>query len=293
MPASQTRDLPSNQGRWGADDELGTLNLITGEVRARAAAEARTGRTVSLARPVRATPLTAGPAPAMPGSPAVYQAMMFTGSPATAMAELLVMMPHRAELTHIDALTHAVADGQVYPGVPLAGRAGPAGASRGSSAIFAGGIVTRGVLLDLAPDARLAVDHPVTAADLDAAAGRAATEVLPGDAIVVRGGWDLADLPGGQVPGMTVDAVRWMHRHDVSLYAGDINDARPPLDPALPSVLHRLGIGRMGMPLVDSADPTELAAACRQTGRGSFMLVIAPQRLEGATGLPVNPLAIF
>ena len=108
MTEGEIRELPSNRGRWGADDELGTLNLITGEVRARAVAEARTGRTVSLARQVRATPLLAGGMPALPGSPAVYQAMMFTGSPSAAMAEMLVMTPHRPELTHIDALTHVV-----------------------------------------------------------------------------------------------------------------------------------------------------------------------------------------
>jgi kynurenine formamidase len=293
MTEGEIRDLPSNRGRWGADDELGTLNLITGEVRARAVAEARTGRTVSLARQVRATPLLAGGVPALPGSPAVYQAMMFTGSPSAAMAEVLVMTPHRPELTHIDALTHVVYEGQVYPGVPLSERANPAGASRGSTAIFAGGIVTRGVLLDLAPGGQLAVDHPVTGADLDAAAERAAVQVQPGDAIVVRGGWNLADLPDNKVPGMTIDAIRWMHSHDVSVYLGDICDARPPHIPALGSALHRVGIGYLGMPLVDSADPTELAAVCRETGRGSFMLVVAPQRLDGATGLAVNPLAIF
>jgi hypothetical protein len=70
------------------------------------------------------------------------------------------MTPHRPELTHIDALTHVVHDGQVYPGVPLSERASPAGASSGSTAIFADGIVTRGVLLDLAPGWQLAVDHP-------------------------------------------------------------------------------------------------------------------------------------
>jgi hypothetical protein len=52
--------------------------------------------------------------------------------------------------------------------------------------------------------------------------------------------------------------------------------------------LHRVGIGYMGMPLVDSADPSELAAVCRETGRGSFMLVVAPQRLDGAIGLAVT-----
>jgi kynurenine formamidase len=293
MTEDEVRDLPSNRGRWGGDDELGTLNLITDEVRARAVAEARTGRTVSLAREVRATPLLAGGVPPIPGSPAVYQAMMFTGSPSVAMAEVLVMTPHRAELTHIDALTHVVHDGQVYPGVPLSERANPAGASRGSTAIFAGGIVTRGVLLDLAPGGQLAVDHAVTGADLDAAAERAGVQVQPGDAIVVRGGWNLADLPDNKVPGMTIDAIRWMHRHDLSLYLGDICDARPHHVPALGSALHRVGIGYMGMPLVDSADPTELATVCRETGRGSFMLVVAAQRLDGATGLAVNPLAIF
>lgn len=59
MTEDEIRDLPSNRGRWGTDDELGTLNLITDPVRARAVAEARTGRTVSLARQVRATPLLA------------------------------------------------------------------------------------------------------------------------------------------------------------------------------------------------------------------------------------------
>jgi kynurenine formamidase len=288
MTEDEIRDLPSNRGRWGTDDELGTLNLITDQVRGRAVAEARTGRTVSLARQVRATPLLAGGVPAIPGSPAVYQAMMFTGSPSIAMAEVLVMTPHRPELTHIDALTHVVYDGQVYPGVPLSERANPAGASRGSTAIFADGIVTRGVLLDLALGGQLAVDHPVTGADLDAAAERVGVKVQPGDAIVVRGGWNLADLPDDKVPGMTVDAIRWMHRHDVSLYLGDICDARPHHIPALGSALHRVGIGYMGMPLVDSADPTELVAVCRETGRGSFMLVVAPQRLDGATGLAVN-----
>jgi hypothetical protein len=117
--------------------------------------------------------------------------------------------------------------------------------------------------------------------------------VQAGDAIVVHGGWNLADLPDNKVPGMTIDAIRWMHRNDVSLYLGDICDARPPHIPALGSALHRVGIGYLGMPLVDSADPTELAAVCRETGRGSFMLVVAPQRLDGATGLAVNPLAIF
>ena len=92
---------------------------------------------------------------------------------------------------------------------------------------------------------------------------------------------------------MTLDAVAWMHRHDVSVYLGDVRDVRPSQDAGVRAPLHGVGIARMGMPLVDSADPTELARVCREQGRYSFLLVLAPQRLDGASGLPINPLAIF
>lgn len=286
-------DLPTNIGRWGEEDDRGTLNLITDEVRARAVSEARSGRTVSLAYAARATPLVAGPFAVQQGSPAVQQAMLFTGSPAVAMAELLITNIHHPSLTHIDALSHTVVDNTVYPGKSLYSRVNGAGVTLGSSTIFGEGVITRGVLLDLAPASSLDVHHGVTGADLDAAMERAGVQVLPGDAIVVRGGWDLTQDIGQDVPGMTIDAVAWMHRHDVSLYLGDIRDARPTQDHGIPSVLHRIGIARLGMPLVDSADPSGLVDACREEGRSSFMLVIAPQRLDGATGLPVNPLAVF
>ena len=285
--------IPTNRGRWGPDDQRGTLNLVTDEVRARAVAEARTGRSVSLAHEIRATPLVAGPGNPPAGSRAVQQAMMFTGSPSIAMAELLVVTTHHPELTHIDALTHTVVDGEVYPGTPLASRANAAGVSQGSTSIFGEGIVTRGVLLDLAPDGPLEVAHGVSAADLDGAAARAGVQIMSGDALVVHGGWDLSKDVGGPCPGMTIDAVRWMHRHDISVYLGDIRDARPTQDPGIPSPLHRVGIAQLGMPLVDSADPTELVEVCRQENRNTFLLVLAPQRLDGASGLPINPIAIF
>lgn len=289
-----TDKLPSNWGRWGAEDERGTLNLITAEVRARAAAEARTGRTVSLARPVSARPLVAGPgAPASAASDAMQQVMMFTGSPAIAMAEMLIITTHHHQLTHLDALTHTITDGLVYPGCPVAERATAAGVSRGSTSIFGDGVLTRGVLLDLAPGGRLPDGHAVTGADLAAAARRGGVTVEPGDAIVVRGGWDAAKAAGRRLPGMTVDAVRWMHDKDVALYAGDIGDAHPGVDPDIRSPLHTVGLARLGLPLVDGAEPTELAAACAELGRHSFLFVAAPQRLDGATGLPVNPLAVF
>jgi len=133
--------------------------------------------------------------------------------------------------------------------------------------VFGDGIVTRGVLLDLAAEAPLASDAVVDGDDLQAAAERHRVQLEPGDALVVRGGWDMAAHQHEHMPGISLDAVRWMHRHDVALYAGDIGDARPPIDPAVGGALHRVALRRLGMPLIDVADPDELATVCDELSR--------------------------
>ena len=158
---------------------------------------------------------------------------------------------------------------------------------------IAGGIVTRGVLLDLAPGGRLPDGHAVTADDLHAAAGRVGVVVESGDALVVRAGWDRVRDDGRPLPGMTSGAVRWMHEHGISVYAGDIGDASPPVKDDVPGALHRLGLLLLGLPLVDGAQAEELAAVCEEQGRHTFLFVAAVPRILGTTGLPVNPLAVF
>ncbi|GIJ45383.1 cyclase [Virgisporangium aliadipatigenens] len=287
-------EFPSNWGRWGDTDERGAVNLITDEARARGAAEARTGLTVSIARLTTPFPLTGGPmAPTTAATTAVQTAMLFTGVGAPAMAEVMVVTTHHPEVTHLDAMGHWVAGGKVYPGVDAADSSGPTGVRHGAADVYADGILTRGVLLDLAPDGRLAPGHPVTGADLDAAAERAGVEVLPGDALIVRGGWDRVVDGDQPLPGMTSDAVRWMHEHGISVYAGDIGDARPPLPGDVPGALHFLALGRLAIPLIDGADPGALAATCARLGRWTFQLVVAVPRIAGTTGLPVNPIAVF
>ena len=283
-------DLPSNWGRWGEDDESGTLNLITDAGRARAAAEVRTGRAVSLAMPVRPAPILMGPfAPDTMKTSPVQQLMALTPNAAQAAAELIIVTNH-AVWTHLDALSHQAIDGLVYPGRPVADSVTPVGVTHGSTTAFAAGVVTRGVLLDLAADGPLP-SGPVTGRDLDAAEERQGVTLESGDALVLRGGRTLQDHP--PVPGVSVDAVRWMHRRGVSLYAGDIEDARPPLNPGAPSPMHKIALVRLGMPLIDAANVEELAAVCTQLSRYSFLLAVAPPRILGLTGIPVNPLAIF
>lgn len=287
-------EFPSNWGRWGAADQLGTVNLITAEARARGAAQVRTGVSVSLARKTPTAPLMGGPMAALRADTTGVQTIMsFTGAPPLAMAELMLITTHHPEVTHLDAVSHMVADGQVYPGIALAESSGPTGVTHGAADVFACGIVTRGVLLDLAPGDRLPDGHAVTAGDLEAAAARAGVVVESGDALVVRAGWDRVPDHGRALPGMTSGAVRWMHERGISLYAGDIGDASPPVRDDVPGALHRLGLLRLGLVLVDGAQCEELAAACEEQGRHTFLFVAAVPRILGTTGLPVNPLAVF
>ncbi|WP_432828698.1 cyclase family protein [Dactylosporangium sp. CA-092794] len=286
--------FPTNWGRWGDSDELGAINFITARARVRGVAEARTGVSVSIARTTRPAALIPGPmAPTQASSTAVQTAMMFTGNPPVAMAELMVITTHHPEVTHLDAMAHMVLDGHVYPGVPQADSSGPAGVRHGATDAYADGILTRGVLLDLAPGGRLPAAYPVTAADLDAAAAREGVSVQSGDALIVRGGWDWVTERDRPLPGITEDAVRWMSDHEIAIYAGDIGDARPPIKGHIPGALHMLALGRLGIPLIDGADPSALADMCARQGRHTFLFVAATPRIFGMTGLPVNPLAIF
>ncbi|MEV0622356.1 cyclase family protein [Nonomuraea sp. NPDC050404] len=287
-------DLPTNWGRWGGDDQLGTLHLIDAAARERAAAEVRDAHHVSLARRVKPVPLTTGLGPV--GDPAVMpagvlQIVNFNGVKALAMTDTLLVNTHNAALTHLDAVAHMPIGEHVYPGVPVHAAVTPTGVTHGSADPFGAGVVTRGVLLDLAPGGgSLPADRHIGATDLDSALDRAGTMLSSGDAVAVRGGWDTNRPLSQPVPGLDLSAVRWLNEHGVSVYLGDISDARPAQYP-LP--MHQVALARLGLPLVDAADLDELAEACVTLGRSSFMLVLAPPRITGTTGLVVNPIAIF
>lgn len=285
-------DLPDNWGRWGADDELGTLNLITDDVRAKAAAEVRTGRWVSLALPITPNPVVSSPyAPTTVDVSPVQHMMSYTGMDVA--ADLLLVTNHSPKSTHIDALSHRSRDGEVYPGRPRAEAVTANGVTHGSTGAFAAGIVTRGVLLDLAVDGPLPPAYAVTSQDFERAERRQGVEVGSGDALVIRLGWPSTPVPGTPTPGISVEAVRWMHGRGVALCASDRGDAHPPLDPGGPSPLHGVGLGRMAMPLIDAAEVAGLAALCAELHRYSFLLTVAPPRIDGLTGVAVNPIALF
>ena len=295
MPADNTdaQSLPCNWGRWGPDDELGTLNHITDDARSRGARSVRTGRSVSLAMPIDPVLLAGGgPVPSGPVlMPTPVQQMMNYNPAPPAYTDILIVNTHHVEMTHIDAFVHIPVDGKIYPGIPVAEAVSGGRAHRGTTSAFASGITTRGVFLDLAPGGRVEPGRLVTAEDFDAAERRAGLQVEPGDALVVRYGWILRRDFREPLPGPSIDVVRWLDERQVSIYLSDVVD-RAPVDNA-PLPMHEVALARLGMPIIDVAEVEGLARACAQANRSEFLFALGPMPVLGATGIPVNPLAIF
>ncbi|MDA2815149.1 cyclase family protein [Nocardiopsis sp. RSe5-2] len=307
---------PHNWGRWGPDDQLGALNLITPGAVMRGLAAAREGRVLSLAQPIEGATASGRPArvPHMAGRPLPQHYMAVDGGDQAAGApslpggrrvadDALVLSPH-GTTTHMDALCHMWAGERMYNGHP-AGRVGSRGASRlGVEHAAARGVLTRGVLFDAARHrgaARLGPDDRVGAADLEAMPG--ARLLAPGDAAVVRTGWPLAweEDPGlyrGAQPGLDGSAVRWLAARDAAVVVCDNTGVQAlgadggPVD-APEDDAHLVLLWRHGVPLVEMARLEGLGSELAGAGRADFLLVVAPLPVGGGTGSPVNPLAVL
>lgn len=294
----------SNWGRWGPDDELGTLNLVTPEVRLAAAATVRSGRSLSCARLLRPDVQ-----PYAAGATAAQRYMVRSGEaaspePAAAASEYLGMVFHGRWVTHLDALAHVFAGGRLYGDRP-AGRVTTSGGAGTLAVTAAGeGIVTRGVLLDAARHRGVEALGPgegVEVEEVRAIAAAQGVEVRPGDAVLLRTGhgaqvaaWRPGDAPLTGYGGWAPSCLPWFRERDVALIGADTpHDPVPAVPGALVSPVHVVGIVGLGLWLLDNCDLEAVAAVAVQEHRWEFQLVVAPLRLAGGTGSPVNPIAVF
>ena len=164
------------------------------------------------------------------------------------------------------------------------------------------GVVTRGVLLDIARlkgKDWLEPGEAVFSEDLEAAEAAQGVRVEEGDALLVRLGWykrrlELGPPPSAQRPGLHVATLPWLHQRGVSIIVADAShDVDPSGYPDIGPPLHAIGIPTMGLWMIDAANFEELAAVCERLDRSEFMFIVAPLRFHNATGSPVNPLAIL
>jgi kynurenine formamidase len=295
----------SNWGRWGPDDQRGTLNLITPEATRRGAAAVRTGDAYSLAIPFDSTgPQWEGngmPDRVNPELQTHTVKVAFTGDPAdfTTTDDSFRMGSQAA--THLDALSHVGYEGRLWNDTPDTVVTEAGAAKLGIE--HDGAIATRAVLLDIA---RLkGVDHfeenyAITGDDLDAAANQGGVTVESGDAVLVRTGQmhylRLGDRIKYSFPatGLSTKSIEWMRDHDVALVATDTItfEVYPCEDANVFMPVHMIQLRDMGLAQGQNFNLDELAAACAADGRIDCLLVATPRPLPGAAGAPDAPTAI-
>jgi kynurenine formamidase len=294
----------NNWGRWGADDERGTLNLISAESVRSGAAEVRDGKRFSLAIPMSAD------------GPQLGFVKGRTNPIRTTIAHLELYGPDERGVrfnddavslgvqaaTHWDALAHVSYDGRLYNGFSPDVIDPTLGATR-LGADKLGPITSRGVLLDLARAAgvdRVEGGHPLTPEDLEAAEELGKVRVGEGDIVLLRTG-QMQLLHAGDkmgyciaTAGPSTKTVSWFHQREVAavatdnlsfeVFPGEWDDVMLPV--------HMLHIVEMGLVQGQNFDLEELAADCADDGRYRFLLAATPEPITGAAGAPTTPVAL-
>lgn len=286
----------SNWGRWGADDELGTLNLVTPEKRRGALALATVGVSVSLSH----TYLTEPDVEAT--SPVGYE-MLGPDRPGPFRSDRYTFAYHGYAHSHMDSLCHMMHEGALYNGYVRVDEVTEEGCARLGVANYKQGIVSRGILMDV-PRLK-GVDYlepgtPIRVEDLEAWEREARLRVESGDVLFVRTGrwarraehgpWEM----NREAAGLHASVAPWLRERGVAMLGADgTNDVLPSGVEGVTQPIHQLTLVAMGMPLFDNLDLEALAAEAARQGRWEFLLVAAPLAVEGGTGSPLNPLAIF
>lgn len=290
-------------GRWGPDDELGALNLITADKRRQAAAAVVDGVVVSCAHELAVQPAIDNPYPALHMMIRGGDDCVIPGFGLHSTSDFVGVAFHGMATSHIDALCHVVVDEQMYNGFSAA-EVRSTGAKRGSIMAARDGIVSRGVLLDV-PRLHgvewLDVHHAVTVEELEACETVQGVHVEQGDILLVATGRDARRAAKGPWPpfdglaGLHAECIPWLRERDIAVLGSDgVSDALPGLglaDWALP--VHQCALVAMGVHLLDNLRLDRLSAACAEANRWVVQLTVAPLRVEGGTGSPVNAIALL
>lgn len=286
----------SNWGRWGRDDELGALNLITPEKRRQAATLVREGFTVSLAHEAVKTEMASSSAfgHKMTSLPEAKEI--------TSASDEYRVAYHGFTQTHMDGLCHLFFKGQMYNGFSQK-EVTEKGAAKLSVHNFKQGIFTRGVLMDipkLLGSRFLAGSQAIYPHHLEAWEKAAGVKVESGDAVLIRTGrWERGKVEGEwdimkNSAGLHASCLPWLKQRDVAVVGSDLAlDVLPSGVDGFELPVHWVVVVAMGMPILDNCDFEALSAAAESRKRWSFLLTVAPLVVPGGTGSPVNPLATF
>jgi len=287
----------SNWNRWGKNDQIGTVNLITPAKRREAAALVKEGVSVSLARDAETEKAADNP------SPFVHK---FTYTGAKPLGQFVLdnyaVDYHGQAHTHMDTLCHMFYEGKFYNGVPQS-NVTDQGAKQLAVTNFKNGIFSRGILVDIPKLKGLPYLEPGTAIfpeDLDAWEKKSGIKIASGDVVFIytgrwarraaKGPWDA----GAQAAGLHVSCAKWFKFRDIAMIGSDLGtDVEPSQVEGVTEPLHQLFLVAMGTPIFDNCDLEALSKAAASRNRYTFLLTAAPLPVPGGTGSPLNPIATF
>lgn len=296
-----------NWGRWGENDEIGTLNFVTDEMVAKAAQLVTTGKRYSLGLPFdqngpqtgglgRTNPIHFMRRSGVDGAAGLRDKFGIRG------ADDWIMMPLQSS-THWDALSHVFYRDHMYNGYPITDVSSD-GAKRNGIEKTKDKFAGRGVLLDV-PRALgvevLEAGFPITNAILDEVAERQNVKVGRGDFLIVRtgqledrlksGSW--GDFAGGDAPGLAFETAEWLHAKEVAAVAIDTwgCEVRPNNSPGIYQPWHWIVIPIMGLTMGEMFYLKDLAEACAEDKKYEFFFVAPTLIITGSVSGPVNPMA--
>lgn len=287
----------SNWGRWGKEDQLGAINLITPDKRRKAASLVKEGASVSLARDVEKER-------AIDNTRPFEHVMNLAGVNNTGPFSLdtYSVNYHGYAHTHLDALCHMFYQGKMYNGFSQE-EVTQKGATRLSILNLKQGIFTRGILMDMARlkgVAYLEPGTPIYPEDLDAWEKKAGVKVGSGDVVFIRTGrwarraavgpWNVAT----DAAGLHASCARWLKQRDVAIIGSDAaSDVVPSGVEGVALPIHQLVLVAMGVHIFDNCDLEALGEAAAKRNRWEFLLTASPLAVAGGTGSPLNPIATF
>jgi kynurenine formamidase len=281
----------SNWGRWGKDDELGTVNLITDAKRKQAASLVKAGVAVGFAH----SPITEK----AEDNPNPFEHTMNRGFS----TDTYRVSYHGYAHSHMDTLCHILYKDQTYNGYRREDVLTEKGCTKLGIQNFRNGYVTRGILMDI-PRLKglpyLEPGTPVFVEDLEAWEKKAGIKVSSGDALFLRtgrwarraklGAWTIARNGAG----LHASVGAWLKERGVALIGSDAAlDVVPSLVEGVNLPVHTLAITALGLNILDNQDVEAVADMAAKQKRWEFMFTVAPVPVTGGTGFPVNAIATF
>ena len=282
----------SNWGRWGDEDQLGTLNLITPQLRKQAAALVQEGISVSLSMDLDVDSSINNTQP--------FQHTLFRFGQWT--MDNYSISYHGYTHSHMDAQRHIALDGKIYNGYPEES-IDQTGSGNMGIHHMKNGVFARGVLVDIPLLKGVSYLEPgtsITIADLEEWEKKSGITVQSGDVLLIRTGrWAREQEKGAwkfdeNAAGLHASTAKWLKERDVAVLGSDgTADVLPSGYEGQSHPLHQLTLIALGMPLLDNLNLEDVAKVAEEQNRWEFLLVLAPMRIVGGTGSPLNPIATF